>query len=114
MSRHDPQVRLHHMLDSAREAAAIAAGQTFETFAADRLRVLASIRLLEVLGEAATQIPQELREGNRQVPWREIIDLRNRLIHGYDAVNVEIVWHIVVHDLPPLIVEIESMLEKQP
>lgn len=75
----------------------------------DRLLNLALVRLLEIIGEAANRVPEEQRAYLPQIPWPQIVSLRNRLIHGYDEVDFDILWQIVVHDLPPLIEALESL-----
>jgi uncharacterized protein with HEPN domain len=64
----------------------------------------------EVVGEAASQIPQEERGRHPEIPWSGITRFRNRMIHGYDFVNLDIVWAIANDDLPPLIAQLEAIL----
>jgi len=96
-------LRMRHMLDAAREAVALSRGKGPRTLAKDRVRSLALVRLLEVLGEAAGRVSEGTREEHPEVPWSQIIGLRNRLIHGYDSVDLEVLWRILRDDLPPLI-----------
>jgi uncharacterized protein with HEPN domain len=110
MSRHETLVRLHHMLDHSREAVAMAAGKTRSDLDADRKLNLALVRLLEVVGEAASRTPADERTPYPQIPWAQIVGLRNRLIHGYDSVDFDILWQIVTHDLPPLIASLEQIV----
>jgi len=63
---------------------------------------LALVRLMEVVGEAATRVPEEFRQQHTGVLWQDIADLRNRLIHGYDVVNLDVLWTIIEEDLPLL------------
>jgi len=74
---------------------------------------LAVTRLLEILGEAANRVSEEKQQQHSDIPWREIIGLRNRLIHGYDSVDLRIVWHVVTNDLPPLIEQLEDILDTE-
>lgn len=67
--------------------------------------------LLEIIGEAASRVPAEQRLQHPDIPWPEIVGLRNRLIHGYDSVDFEILWQIVSDDLPPLIAALEKSLK---
>lgn len=92
MSRRDPLVSVHHMLDHAREAIDLVRGRSRPDLDTDRMLNLALVRLMEVVGEAATRVPEEFRLRHAEVPWRDVADLRNRLIHGYDAVNFDILW----------------------
>lgn len=110
MSRNETLVRLRNMLDHAREAVAMATGKTREDLDDDRKLNLALVRLLEVVGEAASRTPAEDRAQYPQIPWAQMVGLRNRLIHGYDSVDFDILWKIVNHDLPPLITELEQIV----
>ncbi|MBM3216704.1 DUF86 domain-containing protein [Candidatus Poribacteria bacterium] len=110
MTRHDPLVAIRHMLDHAREAVEITRPHRREDMDTDRLLNLAVVRLLEVIGEAARRVPDELRRGFPRIPWQDISDLRNRLIHGYDMTNFDTMWTIIEDELPPLISELEAML----
>jgi len=110
MSKHDPETRMRHMLDAAREAIGFAEGRAREDLDSDRMLLLALVRLVEVIGEAATRVPPEERRRYPRVPWPEIIGLRNRLIHGYDEINHDLLWNIIRDDLPPLAEGLESML----
>lgn len=110
MSRHESLVRLRHMLDHAREAVAMAKGKTRDSLYTDRMLNLALVRLLEIVGEAASRTPPEERAQYGDIPWPGIVGLRNRLIHGYDSVDFEILWQIINHDLPTLIVALEQIV----
>ncbi len=74
----------------------------------DRQFNLALVRLLEIVGEAANRVPADQRAHIPEIPWPEIVGLRNRLIHGYDEVDFDILWQIVAHDLPRLIEILEA------
>ena len=76
----------------------------------DRQLNLALVRLLEIVGEAGNRVPQEQRARIAAVPWSQIVGLRNRLIHGYDEVDFDILWRIVTDDLPTLIEALEKAL----
>jgi uncharacterized protein with HEPN domain len=103
----DDQVRLQHMLEWGREATEIIAGLDRTDLEADRYRYLALLRTLEVIGEAASQVSAEGRAMLPQVPWRNIVGMRNRLIHAYFNINLNIVWSTAVDDLPLLLAELE-------
>jgi len=110
MSRHDPAARLRHMLDHASEAVAMVRGKTRPDLDTDRQLNLALVRLLEIIGEAASRIPESERSSVPSIPWAQIVSLRNRLIHGYDAVDFDILWQILTCDLPPLIEALEKII----
>jgi len=109
MPPRDDTLRLRHMLDHATEAVELVRGKTREDLDRDRVLSLALVRLLEIIGEAANRLSQDTREAATAVPWKQIIGLRNRLIHGYDEVDLDVVWHILKDDLPPLIIELSRL-----
>ena len=84
---------------------------SLEAFAEDEMRVMATIRALEVIGEAVKHIPSSLRRKHPEIPWREIAGMRNILIHGYYDVSIEIVWKTVHQDLAPLREAILTILQ---
>ena len=112
MSRRDTHLLLHDMLDHAREAVSFIDGKGFTDLLVDRQLSLALVRLLEIVGEAAAQIPQDDRDRCLEIPWGPIIGARNRLIHGYAVVDLEIVWKIVDEDLRGLIPVLEDLLAR--
>lgn len=91
------------MLDAAREIGSLTADMSREGFTSDRVVSLAVIRLLEVLGEAANSVSEDLRARHGAVPWGRMISMRNRLIHGYYDLNLDIIWSTVSGDIPPLV-----------
>jgi uncharacterized protein with HEPN domain len=95
MSQRDVELRLRHMLDPAREAVELTAGHARAEFDDDRTLKLAIVRLLEVLGEAAARVPEGFRSQHSELPWAEVVGLRNRLIHGYYEVDYDVVWQIL-------------------
>jgi len=88
------------------------AGFTYEEFLQDGKTQDAVVRNLEVIGEAARFIPEDIRQRHPEVPWPQMIALRNRLIHGYFVVDYEIVWDIVTNELPALRKHLEEILEE--
>lgn len=113
MPRRSSYLPLRHMLDHAQEALALAQGKQRGDLDSDRVLELALVRLLEIIGEAAHRVPQETCARYPEIPWSQIISLRNRLIHGYDAVDMDILWQIVQHDLPPLVNSLKIILREE-
>ena len=109
-------VRLRHMLDAAKEAKSFAQTKTRRSLATDRQLVLALVKSIEIIGEAAAKITKKCREGLPQIPWENIIGMRHRLIHAYFDINLDILWKTVTEDLPPLIAALEKIIppEKKP
>jgi uncharacterized protein with HEPN domain len=101
------------MLDYALEAVAMTKGKKRADLDKDRKLNLALVRLLEIIGEAATRIPKEEQVRYADISWSEIISLRNRLIHGYDKVDFDILWQIVSQDLPKLVESLRKVLGKE-
>jgi uncharacterized protein with HEPN domain len=98
------------MLEHTQEAIALTQGKTRTDLDDDRVLSLALVRLLEIVGEAAGRVSEETRVLHPEIPWPQIIGLRNRLIHGYDAVDYDILWQIINEDLPALVTMLETAL----
>ena len=77
-------------------------GLDFKSFNNDKEKIYATIYCLQIIGEAVKNIPSEVKEKYRAVPWQKIAGMRNRLIHGYFVVDFEKVWQTIKRDLPPL------------
>ena len=113
MTQHDDIVRLQHMLDNAREAVAMIEGKGRSDLRRERMLELSLIRLIAVVGEAAARVTDEGQAKYPSIPWRQVVGMRNRLIHGYDQVDLHILWDTIEEDLPPLITELEKILEPE-
>jgi uncharacterized protein with HEPN domain len=111
MSKHDDLVRVRHMLDAATEAIEFTTGVTLAEFEEDRKLQLAVVQLIEVVGEASKQVSAGLREQHAEIDWRSIARSRDRLIHGYDTIILEVVWQICREELPRLTVQLSSLLQ---
>jgi uncharacterized protein with HEPN domain len=90
------------------------AGLDRSTFRADEKTADAVVRNLEVLGEAAARLPAGVRAGAPEIPWRQIVGLRNRVVHEYFGVDLEIVWEIVSRDLPELRPQLAALRKREP
>lgn len=69
---------------------------------------------MEIIGEAASRVSPATRGLDSRIPWNEIVAARNRLVHGYDQVDLDVLWRIVAVELPPLIQELEALLAGRP
>ena len=112
MSKRDPS-RLHDMLDAARKALSFVEGRSRPDLDSDEMLALALVRLLKVMGEAARFVPDEIKTEHPEIQWREIAATRNRLIHGYFSVDLDIVWSIVQNDLPPLVRQLKAIVAEE-
>jgi uncharacterized protein with HEPN domain len=99
-------------VDYARTAQSLADGRSRADLDTDLMFRLALTRAVEVVGEAANRLSDQVRFANPEVPWAEIRATRNRLVHGYDIVDLDVLWKIVNHHLPPLIGQLEAILAK--
>lgn len=111
MSKHDDRTRLRHMLDHAQEAISMIQGSSREDLEQNRMLELALVRLIEIIGEAAARTSEDTRERLPEIPWPQITGMRNRLIHGYDEVDIQILWDTIVDDLPPLVSQLKKALK---
>lgn len=85
-------------------------GKTQGEIAADRKLQLALTRLIEIVGEAATRVSQETRLRHPEIPWPEMVGMRNRLIHGYDMVDWAVLQSTITVDLPQLVTQLDAIL----
>lgn len=108
MSERDDNVSLQDMLGHAREAVGLLGHKDREALAQDRVLQLALTRLVEIIGEAANRVSVATQKATAAIPWAEIIGMRNRLIHGYDVIDYDVLWDTITHDLPPLIKALED------
>lgn len=108
MSRDDLN-RIRHMLDSAREALSFAEGRSRVDLERDRMFALALVKCIEVVGEAASGLSQATRNRNPEIPWLDIVGMRNRLIHGYFEIDMDRVWDTMTDDLPRLVEHLEAI-----
>jgi uncharacterized protein with HEPN domain len=98
------------MLDMARKATDFVAGKTRTDLDTDEKLALALVRALEIIGEAANHVSPQVRSELPGIPWRQVIGMRNRIIHAYYDVNLDIVWETIRDDLPTVIAAVEAAL----
>ena len=110
MSKREDWVRLRHMLDTGREALSFVEGQGRPDLDANRTLALALVKCIEILGEAASRVSKETQEKHPAIAWQKIIGMRNRLIHAYYEINLDLIWNTVTRDLPHLVGELEKVL----
>jgi uncharacterized protein with HEPN domain len=100
------------MLDHAEEAVALVAGKDKTELRHDRVLELALIRLVEIIGEASAKVSSDTQAKYPSILWQQVIGMRNRLIHGYDSVDLDILWDTIEIDLLPLIAELRKIISE--
>lgn len=110
MSERDDPELIQDILEAARRITSYTAGLTYETFLADIKTQDAVTRNLEIVGEAARKLSNDLRNANPNIPWKSMSGLRDRLIHDYFGVNIDIVWEIASNELPQVVIELETIV----
>jgi uncharacterized protein with HEPN domain len=85
-------------------------GMEFKEFSKDKKTVFAVVRAIEIIGEAARQIPEPLKNNHTEVPWKEMMGIRNKIAHEYFGVDVEVIWNTVKENIPELKPLISKML----
>ena len=114
MSNHkDDITRIRHMLDFAEKAVGFNKGRSRADLDSNEMLAMATIHLIEVIGEASRSVSGELREKYPKIPWEAISGTRNRLAHGYIDVDLDIIWTIVTKDLPTLIRQLRRILKDE-
>ena len=104
---------LRDMLENAEKILFFVRGLDYEGFYRDEKAVYAVIRAYEIIGEAARQIPENVRKKNPEVPWRDMAAMRNKLTHEYFGVNTEVIWRSIQEDLPPIIPVLRKLMESK-
>jgi len=100
---------LDDMIGFAEKVVSYTHGMDQAGFVRSGLNYDATVRNLELIGEAATHIPDEIRQANPQMPWRRIIATRNRLIHGYLGIDNDTLWSIIRSDIPSLLPQLIAL-----
>jgi uncharacterized protein with HEPN domain len=104
------RIRLQHMLEAAREATAFTEGKTSEDLIRNRMLLLAMVKEIEIIGEAASKVSAESRALAPGIPWTKVTAMRNRLTHAYFEWNLEAIWSTLTSSLPELVRELERVL----
>ena len=101
---------IRDIYDAATKAIEFTCGMNFPSFAADEKTAFAVIRAFEIIGEAARSVPEDVRKAHPSVPWQSMTGMRDKLIHAYFGVSLEVVWQTVGEDLPPLLEALQAIL----
>jgi uncharacterized protein with HEPN domain len=109
----DDLTRFRHMLDAAEEAISFIKDKNRNDLDIDRMLVLSLVKSIEIMGEAASKVTNESRDSHPEVPWLNIIGMRNRLIHAYFDIDLDRVWDTITDDLPPVIAALKIIIQKE-
>ena len=112
MSQRDDETRLRDMLDYSQRAVETIRDRLRADLDCDVVLSAALERFVEIIGEAATRVTEERRKLTPDIPWRQIIGMRNRLIHGYGTVDRDVLWDVVHDDLADLIAALQRELNR--
>lgn len=113
MSKRDWKLFINDILECIEKIETYLASLSYDDFLSDDKTKDAVVRNLEVIGEAAKQIPEQIRQKYPEIPWQQIAGLRNRLIHGYFVVDYGIIWNIITKELPDLKTKIIEILKEE-
>jgi uncharacterized protein with HEPN domain len=112
MTRRDDVVLLRDMLDAGKEAFEASRGRSRLDLDRDHIWALGLFKCVEIIGEAAGRVSAETRRKMSELPWEQIIAMRNRIVHGYFDIDYDQVWNAITKELPPLIESIKGFLER--
>ena len=107
----DDLVYVRHMLDVARSVMAKVSSIKRTEFDQDENLQLATVHLIQTIGEAAARTSNEFRTAHPEIPWRTIVGMRHRIVHDYLAVNFDLVWEVAKNDLPPLAAQLQTIVD---
>ncbi|OGU27782.1 MAG: hypothetical protein A2057_11340 [Ignavibacteria bacterium GWA2_35_9] len=106
----DDRIRIQHIVDAAEEALSFVAGVEEKDFSQNRMIILSVIKDIEIIGEAASRISEETKLKYSDIPWKDIVGMRNRLIHSYFDVDIKLVWNTTRNNLPLLLKSLKKIL----
>jgi uncharacterized protein with HEPN domain len=108
--RRDDAIRIRHMIGAAEACERFTAGHSRADLETDLMLLFALIRAAEVFGEAASKVSLETRISAPAIPWREIVAMRNRLIHAYFDIDHDVLWKAATEEIPPLLITLRAIL----
>jgi uncharacterized protein with HEPN domain len=106
----DWKFRIEDILEAVQDSLELTQGMDYETFCQDKRTLKAVLYNLAVIGEAARKVPEEITSRYSLIPWRDMGDMRNVVIHEYFGIDMKILWETVRHELPPLMPKLKDIL----
>lgn len=110
--RAEDRIRLLHMVDASQAALQFMTGRQCGDLQTDQMLLFAVLRAIEVIGEAANRVSEDIRLANANIPWKAIVGMRNRLIHAYFDVDTDMVWETVQVEIPAVLVKLKALLDQ--
>ena len=109
----DDPTRIKHIFDACNEILQFTDSISKSQFKKNKILAFASIHLIEIIGEAANSVTSEFTQKYQNIPWKHIIGMRNRLIHGYFDIDLDIVWQTIKEDIPNLLKKVENIFNQE-
>lgn len=113
MTAQDNLSRLRHISDACQESLKFIENQSRESLPQNRILALALVKELEIIGEAANNISSDCQLRYPEMPWKDMVGMRNRLVHAYFGINYDIVWKTVAESLPIVLRDVEEIIERE-
>ncbi len=106
---YDDRTRIHHMMVAATQACEFTESRKRGELQTDSMLLHALVRVTEIIGEAARHVSEELKSKNPEIPWTDIVGMRNRLVHGYFNVDYDVVWDTATLFIPELLDQLKKI-----
>lgn len=111
--RPDDRIRLHHMVEAGEAVAKFVAGRARADLDGDQMLLFALTRAIEIIGEAATRLTPETQNAAPSVPWSRIVAMRNRLIHAYHGIDLDVIWRTATEEVPELLPKLRALVRRE-
>ena len=108
----EDRIRLLHMVEAAQAAMRFVAGRQRSELQSDQMLLFAVLHAIEVMGEAASKVAEDVRTENENIPWKAIVGMRNRLIHAYFDVDTDMVWETLQIEIPAVLTNLKAVLDQ--
>jgi len=113
MKKREYRDYLHDIIESINDVASFIKGMSYKDFLLDKKTINAVVRSIEIIGEAAKHIPKSVKDKAPDIPWKEIVGMRNKIAHEYFGINNRIVWDTAKHYLPKLRTQMKKLINQK-